>query len=348
MDPMALFGLGTEVLNTGIGLYDRWRFLQSRLIEEGAESAVDEYNWLHGASPYGSPHTSWGGMFGFQPDGQPVGYGHAQAQYIRDLMGVDPTMGTQWGYQQLAQQQRPGMADETAGLAGLLGRDGAFSQAYDSPLFAPQFSQMPDVAGQGGMLPQQSPAPGLRFTGDPTGTLMESLPEWLREWMGGGGGVGEPETPLDRAREHYGGILGDWASNYGPTRILQNILNPLGGVSDYFGHVLGIPGGLSGWEQFTPWGRAQNTGMNNLGQPWGTKELPGAEGSGVAGQAQNVGSAWFDPGDGSGGVPAYFGASGTTGWREHEAVLQCVCGRLERRRLLSGGFCGSQRPAWRR
>lgn len=185
MDPLDAANLALGLLDPAIALADRYAFLRDPLLIGGIEQAINQYNQYAGGSPYGSPETAWGGMFGFHEDGTPVGYGEAQARMLGDMLGMDPSQSTIANYQALLGQQRPGMVDETAGMAGLLGRGGAFGGGYDAPTFAPQTTQMPTPPGPGSTFPNQ-PAAGQPLNPDDIWAgygILDSI-------FGGGGGDG--------------------------------------------------------------------------------------------------------------------------------------------------------------
>lgn len=222
MDFLDAADLALGLLDPAIALADRYAFLNDPLLLGGVEQAIANYNNVAGASPYGSPGTSWNGMFGWHADGTPVGYGEAQAYMLNDMMRTDPSQSAIANYQSLLGMQRPGMVDETAGLAGLLGRGGGFPQGgYTTPSFNLQTTQMPHIPQTGDVYRTQTPAAN-NLTGDPWqgGGILESI-------FGGGGGSTQPTggtsqptgggstQPSGGVQNPYGSFNGAWFSGGG-------------------------------------------------------------------------------------------------------------------------------------
>lgn len=138
-----------STLNTGLGLiptalslWDRFQARHDPVMRRISEVIGHRYNQAVTENPYGDAYGSWGGMFGTNDAGQPIGVGEAQARATAQLMNENPAASGIANYQQLATQQRPGVVDSTSGLASLMGHESQFTQPYQQPTFVPEAPDM--------------------------------------------------------------------------------------------------------------------------------------------------------------------------------------------------------------
>lgn len=146
MDPMILLGLlgmgggaASNVANTALGavpmvisLFDRFRAATDPTMHRLGGIIRGRYNQSVEENPYGDVYGSWGGAFGQNDAGNPIGVGEAQARAIMGMMGQNPASSTIANYQQLAGAQRPEVTNSAAGLQSLMGQAPAQS-TYRQP-----------------------------------------------------------------------------------------------------------------------------------------------------------------------------------------------------------------------
>jgi len=137
-------GMGQSAMNTGLGvvpmllsMWDRLRTrtdptmnMYSNIIQSRLGQSLNQ-------NPYGDVYGAWGGQFGNDTAGNPVGAGNAAALAAGGMLGQNPAAAAQNNLQQMAGMQRPGVTDTTAGLSALLGRPSE-AQPYEQQSFTPQ------------------------------------------------------------------------------------------------------------------------------------------------------------------------------------------------------------------
>jgi len=210
IDPLDLLNVGVSGVPVALGLADRYTLRHDPLLYGGMESQIAMYNDFVNQGAYRQP----------------------EYDYMRQMLQMDPTAATVQNYQQLAQMQRPGMADSTAGLAGLLGGEGAFQGGYQSPMFSPQHQAAPSVTNFG---QPYSPPAGSQVTESPYGGMGDTVDQMLDGWglgqMPSGGGIGGSNSPLGTLDRMLFPNQGQYAGLTGPMgRQAYNVTHPFGGV----------------------------------------------------------------------------------------------------------------------
>lgn len=225
---------GLGLIPTAVSLVDRWRARTDPLMRRFSQIIGGRYNQAVSENPYGDPYGAWGGMFGTNDAGNPVGVGEGQARAINQMMQQNPAVSGIQNYQQLAQSQRPGVVDSTSGLASLMGHDSQFTQPYQQPNFVPQ---SPDMGA----------ALNTDFSGAPA--PRDTSSQQVNENLFGRGGVGSNAVDILSGLDSQG---------------LGNLLSIGGALANRFGG-----GGGGGMGQSGGGGIFQRPGSNAGGSQAG-------------------------------------------------------------------------------
>lgn len=244
LDPMMLLGLMGNMGNMGqgaantalsavptaISLRDRMRLRRDPVLNLLNMRDLGQGYRAITQNPYGDPWSGWGGSFGTDQSGNPVGFGEANARAVMEMMGQTPGASTVANYQQLAQQRRPDVADTTAGMTSLLGMPSYNLGGDVSPMFKPKAAgdmkrRKPGKGGGSATTPKPPKvAAGAQGGGLPdiTGVPNVNLN------IGGGGGFGPGGIAgrvLGNAFQRRGGLPGFIDTMRGPGNAPNNLMD---------------------------------------------------------------------------------------------------------------------------
>lgn len=222
-----------------LSVADRFRARMDPDMRRYGEILRGRYNDSAAQNPYGDIYSGWGGMFGQHDDGSNIGAGEGQARAIQQMMGQNPMGPTLQNYQQLAQMQRPAMADTTAGLSSLMGHPSQFANngGYVQPTMAPasinaqaatntNFSGAPGSTARDNTIRTDKPldpyiAASTESGARPAGGGMGGM---LGGGQGGQGGRGGWIMPmLQRGIQNRGGMGALLGQMRGPGSAMDNI-----------------------------------------------------------------------------------------------------------------------------
>lgn len=214
MDMLDALNIGSSLVPMVSNLYQGYQLRHDDLLNEVARQGIERYNDILNRNPYGDPLSGWGGMFGYNADGTPVGFGQAQAGALNQMLGYGGGNQALQNYAALAGAQGPVLSDATAGLRALMGYDGTpqgyqtgmpIQPGYQNPQAGTQFSGSQGNAGY----PQgQNP-----YQLDPA--LAEPRFGWLDRVMDGSWQNAGPQAPSPAQQYSPGGFTGRPGSGMG-------------------------------------------------------------------------------------------------------------------------------------
>lgn len=224
-----------------LSVADRMRARYNPDMRRYGEILRGRYNDSTTMNPYGDIYSGWGGMFGYHDDGSAIGAGEGQARAIQQMMGQNPMTPTLQNYQQLAQMQRPAVADTTAGLSSLMGHPSQFANngGYTQPTMSPasinaqaatntNFNGAPAPSGRDNTIRTDKPLDPYIAAGTESG----GRPSGGGGMMGGGNGQGPGGGWIMPIGQH---MLSSFIGNHGGLGELRRQMQGPGSMLDNIG-----------------------------------------------------------------------------------------------------------------